>query len=95
MSVHCDDFSWPISLALFKNVLSNTQILMLKCGLYPRIDSSSIRLGMIYAMDAYGCWGKRHNFGCSLGIVKISIYLYHPGKKKHLVSQLMKLTIFS
>lgn len=37
---------------------------------------------MIYTTDAYGFWGKRHNFSCSLGIVKISIYLYHPGEKK-------------
>lgn len=57
-------------------------MLILKCGLYPRIDSSSIRLGMIYTMDAYVCWGKRHNFSCSLGIVKISTYLYHPGERK-------------
>lgn len=62
---------------------SNTQLLILKFGLYPEIGLSRVKLRMVYTMDACGCWWKkRPNFSCSLNVMKISMYRYYPKKKK-------------
>lgn len=58
ISVHCDDFSWPICLALFKTCGVKYIITHLKFGLYPKTDSSNIRLGMIENIDAVVAGGK-------------------------------------
>ena len=84
ISAHCDDFNWPICLALFKTCGVKYIITHLKFGLYPETDSSNIGLGMIETTDACGWWRERHSWGCSLDTVKISICLYHPEKKPSL-----------
>ena len=68
-------------LALFKTCGVKYIITHLKFGLYPKTDSSNVRLGMIENIDVCGCWRERHNWSCSLDTVKISICLYHPEKK--------------
>lgn len=52
-------------------------------GLYPKTDSSNIRLGMIENIDAYGCWG-RHSWSCSLDTKWKLAFVLHILKKPSL-----------